>query len=298
MRRRTHRSIESWIRRVAALVCVALAAACSTLRLSYNNADTLLVLALDRYFDLDDAQRQLVRDSARALLAWHRADQLPAYVEFLERISQRVGQRAEVDDVLRFYEQANAWLLVLGERAAPSAARLALTLTPAQIARCEQQLARDNAKAHRVLTADGRRDVLEGRVQRTVERVADWLGSVTKEQQQLIRRSVEQWSREHSWWMEEKERRQRELLALLRRIQQEQPPVEQAARWLAAYVAHVAQPLEAQRQAQLARARRANAELVALMLNHATPAQHAVLLKRLRSYADELAALAAAGARG
>ncbi|MCS7101025.1 MAG: DUF6279 family lipoprotein [Burkholderiaceae bacterium] len=298
MRTAAHRSIGPWARRLAALACVALAAACSTLRLGYNNADTLLVFALDRYFDLDDAQRQLARDSARALLAWHRATQLPAYADFIERVSQRVGQRLDAEDVLLHFAEANARLLALGERAAPALARLALTLTPQQIAHCEQRLAQDNVKARRELTGNGRRDTLEGRVQRTIERVQDWFGAVTPEQQQLIRRSVEQRAVEHGFWLEERERRQRELLALLRRIEREQPTLEQATRWVAAHFARMAEPAEAERRAQLARARFANAELVAQLLNTATAAQKAALVKRLRGYAEDLATLAAVSARG
>jgi hypothetical protein len=43
-------------RRVLALSVVLLVAACSSIKLGHNNADTLLMYGLDSYFDLDDSQ--------------------------------------------------------------------------------------------------------------------------------------------------------------------------------------------------------------------------------------------------
>jgi hypothetical protein len=63
---------------LAALGVVLLLAACSSLRLGYNNADTLLVYSLDSYLNLDDAQQELARERVSELLAWHRSTQLQA----------------------------------------------------------------------------------------------------------------------------------------------------------------------------------------------------------------------------
>ena len=54
-------------------------AACSTLRIGYDNADTLLVYTFDNYLDLDTTQAEFLRHRIRAVLAWHRATQLPEY---------------------------------------------------------------------------------------------------------------------------------------------------------------------------------------------------------------------------
>lgn len=298
MRRAANRSTGFRLLRSAAVALLALTAACSTLKLGYNNADTLLAFALDSYFDLDDEQEQLARERARTLLAWHRSTQLRGYVELIEAVGRRIDERIGADDVLGYYAEMNRRLLAIGERAAPDLAALALTLTPAQIAHFADKLAQDNAKARRELVRNAARDPLQGRVKRNLERVQDWFGAVTAEQERLIRASVARHGDGHRWWLDERERRQRELIALLARIQTERPPVQQAARWFQQYFAALVEPDEAPRRAELQRFRRANADLIAQLVNTASPAQKAALLKKLRGYADDFTTLASTGARG
>lgn len=101
--------------------------------------------------------------------------------------------------------------------------------------------------------------------------------------------------------MAERERRSRELVAVMARIRAEQPPPATATDWLRDYFAQLASPREAERRDRLATYRQENAELVAQLVNSATPAQRTALAKRLRGYAadlDALAAKAAAAGRG
>lgn len=277
-----------------ALACALLAGACSTLKLGYNHVDTLAVYTLNRYFDLDDAQQALARERARALVAWHRETQLRGYVDLIESAGRRLDERLGADDVLAFYVEMNRRLELIGARAAPELAALALTLTPAQIDHCADRLARDNAKARR----ESGRDSLDGRIRTAVERAKDWFGSVTPQQERLIRAHLGQQPDNHAWWLAERERRQRELIALLRRIQSERPAAVEAAHWFEAYFARLALPSDPERQAALQRYRLANAALIAQLIDVATPAQRAALLSKLRGYAEDFAALAAAGARG
>ena len=64
--------------------------ACSTLKLSYNNAEWLLARALNSYFDLDDAQAAQARLRVRALLVWHRQTQLAPYAQLITDAAQLI----------------------------------------------------------------------------------------------------------------------------------------------------------------------------------------------------------------
>src|SRR5262245_34267393 len=81
------------LRRVLALAAIVLAAGCSSVRVSYNNADTLLVYTLDNYFDLNKPQQQLVRERVRGLMEWHRATQLREYADVIESAGKRLEHR-------------------------------------------------------------------------------------------------------------------------------------------------------------------------------------------------------------
>ena len=85
------RVLARWVAMVAAVLVLA---ACSSLRLGYNNADTLLMYAADSYLDLDSEQDAFARERVRALLAWHRRTQLREYARLLESVQQRLDTTA------------------------------------------------------------------------------------------------------------------------------------------------------------------------------------------------------------
>ena len=111
-------------RRFLLLSAAVLLAACSQLKLGYNNADTLLAYSLDSYLKLDDEQEKLARQKIGALHRWHRG-QLGNYVQLLDEAQARVGGPVAAADVLRF----NADLTrLLQEVAFPSTAAAPVVL--------------------------------------------------------------------------------------------------------------------------------------------------------------------------
>ncbi|MGE5338404.1 MAG: DUF6279 family lipoprotein [Gemmatimonadota bacterium] len=282
-------------RRLLLVAIALLLAACSSLKLGYYNADSLLLYSLDSYLDLDDSQKELAGERVRALLSWHRATQLRGYAQLIADAQRRLDRSITADEVAALQQEINARLAAIGERAAPDLALLALTLTPAQIAYLADKLARDASKARRELARfSGAAGSIEERVKRYTERADSWFGSVSPEQARIIRASVAARPDADAWWIEERERRQRDALLLARWIHDEKPPVTEATRRIRDYLAELAEPRDDARRAALAVYRRSNAELIARLVNAATPAQRTALAKKLRGYADDLTALAAA----
>lgn len=303
-----NRSTGSGVHRLAALARSARAffaagaalvlAACSSIQFGYNYADTLLLYSLDSYFDLDGAQEDLARARMRALLDWHRATQLRGYAALIETAQAKLAGPVSADDVLAFQEDVYARLAVVGDRAAPELAALALTLAPAQLERFGARLAQDTSKVRRELVRFAGRESLDERVQRYVERAESWLGRLDPAQRELIRGTLAARPDHQQFWMDERERRQQDLLAVLARIQRERPDQPTAAQWLREYLARLAMPAERERAERVVALRRADAELVARVVNGASVEQRAAVLRKLRRYAEDFAALAASGARG
>lgn len=294
MRRgRIDRSTGGSARCFVLLAAVLLAAACSSLKLGYSHADTLLLHSLNRYFDLDDRQQELARERVRGLLDWHRRTQLADYAQLFTEAERTLNGRVSADDVTALQRQTYARLATIGEQAAPDLAALAVTLSPPQIERFADRLARDASKERRELArfADGRESV-EERVERYTERAETWFGSVNDEQAQILRAAAA--ARSDTWWLEERDRRRRELVQLLQSIHEDRPPAAEATRRIRDHFASLAEPREAGRRAAVAEYRRANAELIARMINAATPEQRAVLTGKLRGYAEDFTALASA----
>jgi hypothetical protein len=282
-------------RRFLLLSVTLLVTACSTLKLGYNNADMLLLYSLDSYFDLDDKQQELARERVRSLLNWHRTTQLAGYAQLLTEAQRKVDGRVSTAEVAAMQQQMNARLAAIGDQAAPDLAALALTLTPAQIERFAGKLAKDASNARRELVRfAGARESLEERAKRYTERAESWFGSVNNEQAQIVQGALA--TRPETWWMDERERRQSEMVQLLRRIHDEKPSAVEATKRLREFFAHLAEPRDEARRIALADYRQSTAELVARLINAATPAQRAVLTKKLRGYAEDFVALTAEAA--
>lgn len=279
--------------RRAALVLLALAiAACSTIRFGYNNADTLVLHTLSRYVSLTSEQEYAVKQRTAHVLAWHRSTQLSDYAAFIQRARVSIDGNITPAEVLEFNEGVNTRLAALGERVAPDAAMLALTLTPAQIDQIERKLSDDNIKARKE-SAQELKQAIDERAKKYAERAEFWFGRLTPPQMQLVKASLANRPVDSLYWLEARERRTKDLVALLRRIQAERPPEETAARWFRAYFAELAKPSNTQQRARAESFRRDNAQLVAQLLNSATAEQHAHLDKRLSGFASEFVQLAA-----
>jgi hypothetical protein len=279
--------------RLLAAAVVAMVAGCSSVRLGYDNADTLLYFKLDRYVDLSGAQSQFVRERLHALFAWHRATQLPGYAEFIEAAGRRVDGRVTAADVDALNLEINRRLLSIGDQAANDLATLALTLEPPQVDRLERKLAEDETRARDEASGAGRR-AMEQRIKRSLARTEEWFGSVSAGQREFIRATLAQRPDHEETWLHERAQRRSDLLKVVRRIQSERPGRDTAAQWIRDYFASIAEPPEAERRARLQELRRDNADMVAGLVNAATPEQKTVLKRKLRGYADDFTALAAA----
>jgi Family of unknown function (DUF6279) len=292
------RNTGAGMRRLVALALIALVAGCSSVRVGYNHADTLLVYTFDKYLDLNEPQQRLLRERIRALVTWHRATQLLGYAQFLEAAAQRVDEMVSADQVLALNLEMNRRLVMVGDQAAPDLAALALSLEPTQLERLARHLADDDAKSRREAgSPDGHRR-REKHEQRSIDRAEEWFGSVSPQQRRLIHDALVARPDGDDWWVTEREQRRADLLGLVTRIQAQRPPLADAAAALRDYFAHLAEPADPQRRQRMAAYRRGNAELIAALINAATPQQKASLHKKLRGYADDFASLAGAGSHG
>ena len=280
-------------RRFLALSVAFLVAACTAVKVGYNNADTLITHSADSYFDLDDDQAELVRTRVRELMRWHRRTQLAAYSELIQRAQSRVGGKVTTADVLGFQHEINGLMATIGERAAPDIAQLSTKVKPAQIDHFANKLAESTRKARRELVRANGGD--DQRATKSIERAEEWFGTLNREQIEMVRASLAARPEAQQWWIAERERRQRDAVTLLRRIAAEHPDEATATRWWRAYFAEIAEPRDPERRARVLQYREQNAALIAQLINSATPVQRTTVAKKLRGYADDFTTLATEG---
>jgi hypothetical protein len=159
-----------------------LLAACSTVRLAYENADTYIRWRATDYLEVDGEMSDELDAAIANFMSWHRANALPKYATLLGEAEQRFARGLTAADLNWSYDavmvQTRESVRVAAEKMAP----LLDQLTPVQIAHFERQLADDNRKFERENLRGGEREQRKRRTQRNVERLEDWLGTLSQAQ--------------------------------------------------------------------------------------------------------------------
>ena len=161
------------------LVCgLVLLVGCSLRKIGYNLAPRFLVNRLADTFDLNKAQKQQAHAAVAGLHSWHRQNELPRYVEFLDAILAKTADGLTRDEV--------QWMLTEGEHAweraaqkvVPEAAALLVTLTPEQISHSEAEMKKGSQERFERLELS-EQDYVNFRLKKAKKTMNNWLGSYT-----------------------------------------------------------------------------------------------------------------------
>ena len=106
---------------------------CSSVRVAYNQSDTLLYWWVDRYVDLSDEQKPLTKSALGDLKRWHRAQQLPEYITLLQRMRGMAERDVTEAEVCSITKDIQASYLRLVDRIEPAATQLLVQLQPHQL---------------------------------------------------------------------------------------------------------------------------------------------------------------------
>ncbi len=278
--------------RIIAAALALLVAGCSTLRLAYSQADTLLYWRLDDYADFTPAQAPAARDAIARWLDWHRRTQLPDYAALLDRAAIEVLQDTTP-------ARACAWFGTLRERldravdqALPAVAALAAEFEPRQLDHIAAKQAEVAAKTRRDYAQPDAAERLEASVERGIERAEQLYGRLGSTQREQIARGIAASPFDAPRWLAERERRQRDLLQVLRRVRAAPPPAD-AAGLLREHWRGVLQPTDAAYRRYLQQLEPYNCELAARVHNATTPAQRLTAQRKLQGWhADVLQLIA------
>jgi hypothetical protein len=276
-----------------ALVAALLSGCGAVVRVAYNNADYALRVAAHDWFDLHGEQSDQMRARIEAFHAWHRVHELPAYARLFYDAADRVERGLKREDVVWALEGVRVRYRALAEHAVGDATPVIATFTPANYAAFERKLSEDNDKFVKdVLKADpARRE--RNRTKAIAGRFEEWLGSLTAEQEELVRRFARGGAAVLPAMMEDRVRRQKELVRLMETYRTS-PELRDR---LTAYLVDIERGRGAA-YAKLAQAREADfIQLVLDMDRTLTPRQRAYAVAKLRRYADEFTVLAGQGRR-
>jgi len=275
------------MQRVAFILLVAFAAllgACSTVRLSYENADWLLARMAGRYVDLDAGQARVFKARLAQFHAWHRREELPQYARAFDEAADRLARGLSRQDVEWAVAEVRGRGRALGEQAGEELAPVLRALSDRQVAdmqRALEQDDRDFVKAH--LSGDPSRRAAR-RAAWLRDKLEDWVGPLTRTQQAQVDMFVAAHPGSVQLRLDERRRRQVVFLQLLR-DHRSSPQFE------ALLSAFLADPAAGRSEANRQAAMELQDGFVSMLLGldrSLTPRQRTTVVAKLRAYAAEL----------
>ena len=172
---------------VPLLLLIAVIAGCSALRIGYRHADTYLAWRADEYFDFNAQQKAGFDERLKRLLAWHRYEQLPEYVAFVEAAVKKGQAGLKRDDIMWFVDGIKARYRTIVQHGMDDAVDMLVTLTPDQIVALQNQWDKDNRKFVKERALDGSPEERKRERQKRVkDEIKDWTGHLTDEQEEKI----------------------------------------------------------------------------------------------------------------
>jgi uncharacterized protein DUF6279 len=274
----------------AALMLVAMVAACSFTRFGYNQADTIVSWMVNDYFDLDAQQKQDFQKRFDRLYTWHRQEQLPEYAVFMKTARSRVQQGLTREDVLWFVDNLRSRVRMMARKAGPDAAALLVTLTPAQVENLQRKWDKDNAKyvkEHKVKGTPDERNEAEAR--RVIKHFKEWLTPLNSDQEQRVIALVRELPQIEQFRYAERVRRQKEFMDVLaQRGQDRERFTARVTEWLANW--DKGRGADDQKRLDAWWAKRA--DVFVAMERMMTPDQRTVALQRMQTYIEDFTQLA------
>ena len=289
------------LRRIIGLGLVALAlTGCSMVRLAYDQAPNLTYWWIDGYVDSSGEQTTKLRESIDRWYLWHARTQLPEYAALLVRAQREVLAPLTPAAACAWVAEGERQVETALAAAVPGAAELMLTLTPAQLQHIERRFAKGNEEMRADFLQKEPEERRAASHKRAVERFERVYGRLDAPQRERLAALLAASGFDAERWLIERRLRQREIMQTLASIAAARAggdragarqQAQAAARTL--FARSLRSPRADYRDYQQ-RLVQDNCQLVAAMHNAMTPEQRQAARARLKSWEDDLRALAAA----
>ena len=259
---------------------------CGARRIAYENADTFVRWRASNYLDLQSEAAGDLDERIDAFHSWHRAQELPHYAKLAGEAAKRIEDGISPADIVWGYDsfmaRARESMREAAERIAPVLDRLA----PEQVRQIEKGFADDNRKFARENMRGGESERRNLRYKRTRERLEDWVGRLSDEQLERVRRYADTAPLFDEQRDRDRKRLQAQILEIVR-AREAQARLRDAA----------ANYQKGRDPAYHAASEAFRKEYFAMLMDvdrMLTAEQRARLVSRLRGFAEDFSALAAA----
>ena len=277
-----------------ALLGLALALqACSAAKIAYNQAPTLAYVYLDGYMDFTDAQSVQVKAELTKFQDWHRQTQLPAYIELLQKIQQKMPQNVTALQACEVFADVRQRALAIADFAEPATLGLAASITPKQLTVMQIKFAKGNTKWREDYLDGSAQDIAEKRQKSAVKRTDMLYGSVNDKQRSLIAQQVEKSRFKAEQSYAERQRRQKDILQTLSKVMANPQDAVATQREMRSLLARSVASPDAVYRSYLELITQEGCASFAELHNTTTPEQRKKAVQVLAGYEQDFTALAA-----
>ena len=267
--------------------------ACSAVRLAYNQVPEVGYWWLDGYIDLNSQQSPRVRDELARLLAWHRTNELPKYTATLQKAQDLLPNAVTAQQVCAVYDELRAHVDTAINKALPTMADMALTLSTEQIEHLRAKYKKNNDEYVREYLKGSEQDRAGRRLKQAISRSESVYGSLDEAQIAAIKLALKRSSVDAAMFQKERERRQKEALELLSSLVATQPSPAATQTQLRSYFNRSFTSPDPVYRAYAAKTTQQSCEFFAIVHATTTPAQRAKAVQTLQGYTADLQVLSA-----
>lgn len=188
---------------VVLIITVLATSACSRTSFFYHRIPTLINWAVDDYLTLDKQQQSQFDEALNELLDWHQTEELPKYVDLLDRLIVRLDSSTplRVEDMAIWQAEADTYSEALQLQAVRSLAGLIPSLSAAKHQELRQALDKKQAELESKYVDRNDERYRQDAIDNLEDNLSDYLGRLTKTQKTDINAAAQNMIRYDLVWL-------------------------------------------------------------------------------------------------
>jgi Family of unknown function (DUF6279) len=276
------------------LLLSVLLTSCAAVKLTYNNADTLVYFWLDGYADFTVDQKVGIKNDIQAFHSWHRQTQLPAFIAMSQTLQKQAQGNVTAAQLCANWDLVQPTLLPpITAYLEPVVLKLVTQLSADQIMSIEEKYAKTNKKWLEEWQPKTVRELHKHSEKNIRERLDNIYKRLSDEQIKMLREYIAASPFDSKIAYAERLKRQQDLVTTLKNIQTKKLDSEAAKEPLRAVLQRSLTSPDPAYRSYADRVKQSNCEMYAKLHNSITPEQRAHAIKTLQEYERDFKTLQA-----
>lgn len=192
--------------------------ACSTVKLSYNNAQELAYWWLDSYVKFTPEQKPIIKTELANLHDWHRFNEIPVYINIMQSLNQKVSHNITSKQTCEVTESMRERYRMLNLQFEPIIEKIAPSLSHEQLAHMQKRFDKNNKKWRKEWLEGTQQQRDERRLERAIKRAEMFYGRLSDQQKEIIKHNISTSVFDPHYSYSEKIKRQKDAIATLKKI--------------------------------------------------------------------------------